>query len=87
MALIFSADRVTFDGHCAIDEAEALLAWVRDAGTRGLHPLFDLSTCTHVHTALVQIVMRATGRVSTPETGLLSLCLRSVQARGPFGGK
>lgn len=81
MALIFAADSVTFEGECAIDEAEPLLAWVNDATARGLHPLFDLSRCTHVHTALMQVVLRAPGRVLTPESGPLSICLRDLRTR------
>lgn len=81
MALIFAPDSVTFDGGCSIEEAEQLLAWVHDAVAHDIHPLFDLTRCTHVHTALVQVLLRAPGRVLIPESGPLSICLRDLGSR------
>lgn len=53
MAITFHDHTAVFDGLCTIEETDALLAWLHD------HPaaVADLAPCTHLHTALLQILV------------------------------
>lgn len=53
MPLRLCDDVVLFEGDCAVEEADALLAWLRPE-TR---PAVDLSDCTHLHAALLQLLL------------------------------
>jgi hypothetical protein len=66
---------VTLSGPCGIEEAEAL-----HARLCGLHePLFDLAAATLMHTAVVQLILAAGGRVRGMRTELLLVaCLRGL---------
>lgn len=60
MPLTFKKSSALLRGVCAIEEAEALLAWLSD-NPKGKVNLRD---CEHLHTALVQVLMAARPTVS-----------------------
>jgi hypothetical protein len=54
--------RAVFDGACAVEEAEPLLAWLRQTPDATA----DLGGCGEVHTALVQLLLAARVPVAVP---------------------
>jgi hypothetical protein len=73
---------ITYDGNAAhfsdtvgVEEAEVLLAWLQ------LHPqpTLDLKACTHLHAALVQVLMAARIPVAAwPQDAALTAWLKSA---------
>ena len=60
MTIEFRKKRAVFAGVVAVDEAEALLEWLqRTPGAR-----VDLSACTHMHPANLQVLMAANAVIS-----------------------
>ncbi len=49
-----------FDGVCAVEEAETLLAWLQE-NPKGR---VNLKRCTHIHTAVLQVLLAFRPRVS-----------------------
>ncbi len=63
MPLSFTATQARFEGVCTVEEALPLLEFLR--GSTG--PEFDLSACTYLHTALLQLLLLASpGMVAPP---------------------
>ncbi len=65
-------DTVFLEGHCSIEEAEAL----HEALKAIERPVFDLGTAGHLHTAIVQLLMLSGGTMrSLPADPVLEACL------------
>jgi len=61
-----------FEGPCVVEEADALLEWLRRTPT----PAADLGACTELHTALAQLLLAARVRLIVPPVDrLLAGCL------------
>lgn len=61
-----------FEGPCVVEEADALLEWLR----RTPRPSADLGACTELHTALAQLLLAARVRLVVPPVDrLLADCL------------
>jgi hypothetical protein len=64
---------VILEGHCTIEEAQALfdlLGSVED-------PVFDIARAKTIHTAIVQLILASGGKVRGPAASIvLSACLR-----------
>jgi len=61
-----------FEGPCVVEEADALLEWLRRTPT----PAADLGACTELHTALAQLLMAARVKLVVPPVDrLLADCL------------
>lgn len=60
MPVTYSNDSATFCGHVSVEEAEILLSWIQQHP----HPTVDLSACTHIHAASLQVLMAARLAVS-----------------------
>jgi hypothetical protein len=72
MPISYADDCAVFAGHCAPEEAEALLDWLR----RTPDPGADLGACSGLHTALAQLLLAARARlVAPPADPLLAGCL------------
>ena len=69
MPLRLARNRVHFEGECSVEEALALLEYL----SRPKPPRVDLRQCTHMHTALVQVLAacRPT-RIVPPEDPFLA---------------
>jgi hypothetical protein len=46
---------IILEGDCTVEEAEPLLQMLQDAP----HPMLDWTTCSHLHTAVLQVVLAA----------------------------
>jgi hypothetical protein len=55
MPITYQGDRAVFDDHVAVDDAESLLQWTQQHAV----PVADLSQCTHLHPANLQVLMAA----------------------------
>ncbi len=53
MPMTMTGDLAVFEGTCAVEEAETLLAWLRD--TPGAK--VDMAGCEHIHTAVLQTLL------------------------------
>lgn len=53
MALRLEGSRGIVEGSVGVEEAETLLSFFQEDGTRTL----DLSGCTHLHTAALQVIL------------------------------
>jgi hypothetical protein len=62
MPLIFGEDTVQIDGVCGVDEAMPLLEFLQAHGAARI----DMRTCTHLHSAALQVLMVAALRVAVP---------------------
>jgi hypothetical protein len=69
MALIFDEDPATsgphlvrIDGVCGVEEAMPLLEFLQSHGDARI----DMRTCTHLHSAALQVLMVAANRVVVP---------------------
>lgn len=65
-----------FVGACTVEEAEALLDWLRATPDAAV----DLSGCTAAHSALLQLVLATAPRLAAPPPDPL---LAAALARGP----
>lgn len=58
-----------FDGACLPDEALELIEWLRGCKA----PKVDLRACSHLHTALLQVLLAARPQiVAPPENAVLT---------------
>jgi hypothetical protein len=78
MPIRFDEDTAYFEGVCAVEEAEALLEWLR----RQEAPKVDLSACEHAHTAVAQLIwsMRPAVVAPPPDAALALLLAGAVSA-------
>lgn len=53
MPIIMHGDLAILEAHCAIEEAETLLDWLRATES----PRVDLANCSHMHTAVLQALL------------------------------
>jgi hypothetical protein len=75
MALIFSDDVVQIDGVCGVDEAMPLLEFLQTHGEARV----DMRTCTHLHSAALQVLMVVAARVAVlPEEEFLARWLTPI---------
>jgi len=80
MALIFGDDMVRIDGVCGVDEAMPLLEFLQTNGAARI----DMRTCTHLHSAALQVLMVAAIRVAVlPEEEFLGRWLTPMLGSGP----
>ncbi|PWC33972.1 hypothetical protein [Azospirillum sp. TSO35-2] len=63
MPIRYDADTARFDAACTVDEALPLAEWLEAAPARRV----DLSACTDLHTALLQLLLAARPLVVTAE--------------------
>ncbi|SKA31508.1 hypothetical protein [Consotaella salsifontis] len=69
MTIVYDDHTVRCSGVCPIEEAPQLLEWLQNAAD----PLVDLSDCTYLHTAIVQILHESDARlVAAPTDPFLS---------------
>ena len=61
MPIEFKKQKAVFRGVVAVEEAEALLEWLQDKPAAKA----DLSTCSHLHTANLQVLMAAKTKVAS----------------------
>jgi hypothetical protein len=79
MALIFGEDMVQIDGVCGVDEAMPLLEFLQTNGEARV----DMLTCTHLHSAALQVLMVVATRVAAlPEEEFLAQWLTPLFAPG-----
>jgi hypothetical protein len=62
MPLVFTETLACFDGVCSVEEALPLLEFLRGNET----PRVDLSACTYLHTALLQLLLTALPQMELP---------------------
>ena len=62
MALVFTTTRVRFEEVCTVEDALPLLEFLKSTDT----PEIDLSACTWLHTALLQLLLIARPRMMAP---------------------
>ena len=55
MPIEFKRNRAIFRDDVSVEEAEGLLEWLQNRSTAKV----DLSACSHLHTANVQVLMTA----------------------------
>lgn len=75
MAIAYKRNIASFQDTIGVEEAEGFLAWLQK------HPKarLDLSACTHVHAALLQVLMAARiPMASWPEDETLTTWLKST---------
>ena len=69
-----SPPTAVFEGHCAPEEADGLLEWLR----RTSEPAANLRACEAPHTALVQLLLAAKVRLAAaPADPILAACLEA----------
>lgn len=62
MPIRFEERKVVFDGDCTLEEAMALAEWLETGPTATA----DLSACTGMHTALLQLLLAGGVRLDAP---------------------
>lgn len=62
MPVLIDRERITLEGHCAVEEAMPLLEALQADPGRAVH----MADATHVHTAVLQVLMAANAKVSAP---------------------
>jgi len=62
MPLRLAKHTATLAGAVGVDDAEPLAAWVRTTPS----PRVNLRGCTHLHTAVLQVLLAAGAHVSAP---------------------
>ena len=75
MAIHYQKNKAIFDGNASVEEAEDLLQW------RQSHPTgeLDLADCTHLHAAVLQVLMAAPVAVQVwPQDDDLTVWLRAA---------
>ena len=75
MPITFKKDRVQFNEIVTVEEAETLLEWLQK------HPKgkLDLSACTHLHPANLQVLMASACRIQTyPQDSSLAGWLKTA---------
>jgi len=82
--LVFEKNTVRFVDTCTVDEALDLQEWLGVAET----PRVDLSACTHLHTALFQILLAVRPRLSgSPADPFLARWVEPLLIAAPVVGK
>jgi anti-anti-sigma regulatory factor len=61
MPIEFKKQKVVLRGAVTVEEAEALLEWLQNKPAAKV----DLSACSHVHTASLQVLMAAKSKVAS----------------------
>jgi hypothetical protein len=80
MPILFSDTLATFEGRCTVEEADALLDWLR----RRPEPVFDLAACDALHAALLQLLLAAGAVLAAPPADpVLAECLAAAGLRQP----
>lgn len=75
MAIEFRKNLVVFRGLVSVEDAEPLLEWFQ----RKPAARVDLSTCTHLHPANLQVLMAARANITTwPQDAILADWLKSA---------
>ena len=75
MAIEYQQKLATFSGVVSVEEAEALLEWLQKNSAARV----DLSACTHLHPANLQVLMVAKPAISAwPTDSALATWLRSA---------
>jgi hypothetical protein len=75
MAMTYKRNVAYFGDTVGVEEAETLLTWLRDHPK----PKLDLTACTHVHAALLQVLMAFRLPIAKwPNDAALSTWLRSA---------
>lgn len=78
MRFSWKDDVLACDGALTVDDAEALLQALAQGGGAGA-PCADLSACSHVHAACLQVLMAAGVRVAAwPPDAALGAWLRAA---------
>lgn len=78
MPLDLSGNVARFADVCTVEEALDLLEWAR----QNTPPRVDLGACTHLHTALLQVLMASDARiVAPPEDPFLKQWITPLLAR------
>lgn len=62
MPIEFMRNVVSLKGVCTVEEAEPLLEWLQDQQRAKV----KLKECTHIHTAVLQVLMAAKAMVTLP---------------------
>ncbi len=62
MPLVFTETQVRFEDVCTVEDALPLLEFLKGSAA----PEVDLSACTHLHTALLQLLLAARPNVAAP---------------------
>lgn len=62
MGIRYLKKHAALEGHVAVDDAEALGAWLRAQPKPAVH----LGRCEHVHAAVLQVLLALAPRVSAP---------------------
>ena len=75
MAIEYKKNRVVIGGVVSVEDAEALLEWLQKKSAAKV----DLSECTHLHPANLQVLMAAKAAVSAwPADSGLAAWLKSA---------
>ena len=61
MPIQYESDRALFSDVATVEEAETLLAWMQGREDAKL----DLQSCTHLHSAVLQVLMAADHRITS----------------------
>lgn len=64
MPLVFTGTQVRFEDVCAVEDAMGLVEYLRDNEA----PEVDLSGCTYLHTALLQLLLLARPNIAAAPT-------------------
>ena len=76
MPVILDDALAVFEGACSVEEAEPLLAWLRETPDAAV----DLARCATLHAALAQLLLAARPRlVAPPADPVLAAALASRQ--------
>jgi len=79
MPIEYKKNRATFHGEASVEEAEGLLEWLQNRSNAEV----DLSACSHMHTANLQVLMAARcGIFSWPENAELRTWLEPALKTG-----
>ena len=82
MALSYKRNVAVFADAVGVEEAEGFLAWLQ----KHKKPRLDLSACTHLHAAQLQVLMAARVPVAAwPQDESLTAWLKTVLGQVPEG--
>lgn len=75
MAIVYEKKKAIFAEQVSVEEAEGLLEWLRANPKAKL----DLAACTHLHTAILQVLMAAKPHISVwPKDAGLALWIKGA---------
>ena len=79
MAMSYKRNVASFEGTVGVEEAEGFLGWLQ----KHPKPKLDLSACTHLHAAQLQVLMAARLPIAAwPEDGSLMMWLKAALTEG-----